>query len=156
MNYQLVVRMLMFCNFATYLYHDFEKLRNDRVCLCLCHSMRIFFAHFWDFKINLLRTNDILNFSGITKINTSICDLYLGESHPVMSDSFLIPWTVAHQALMGFPGQESWSGLPLPSPGHLSSPGSNLGLLHWEVDSLPLRQQGSPWPWHTNATISIL
>ena len=31
---------------------------------------------------------------------------------------FAIPWTVAHQALlsMGFSRQESWSGLPFPSP----------------------------------------
>ena len=30
------------------------------------------------------------------------------------------PWTVAYQAppSMGFPGQEYWSGLPLPSPLH--------------------------------------
>ena len=33
-----------------------------------------------------------------------------------MSDSFAIPWTVAHQAplSMGFSGQEYWSGLPSP------------------------------------------
>ena len=30
------------------------------------------------------------------------------------------PWTVAHQAplSMGFPRQEYWSGLPLPSPSY--------------------------------------
>ena len=35
-----------------------------------------------------------------------------------MSDS-VTPWTVAYQAplSMGFPRQENWSGLPLPSPG---------------------------------------
>ena len=35
------------------------------------------------------------------------------------------PWTVAHQAplFMGFPKQEYWSGLPLPSPGDLPDPG---------------------------------
>ena len=33
-----------------------------------------------------------------------------------MSDSLVIPWTVAHQALLyiGFPRQEYWSGLPFP------------------------------------------
>ena len=38
-----------------------------------------------------------------------------------MSDSFVTPWTVAHQASlsMGFPRQEFWSGLPFPSPGDL-------------------------------------
>ena len=34
-----------------------------------------------------------------------------------MSDSFAIPWTVAHQSplSMGFPREEYWRGLPLPS-----------------------------------------
>ena len=33
-------------------------------------------------------------------------------------------WTVAHQAplSMGFSGQEYWSGLPCPPPGHLPEP----------------------------------
>ena len=36
----------------------------------------------------------------------------------VMSDSFVTPWTAACQAppSMGFYRQESWSGVPLPSP----------------------------------------
>ena len=42
-----------------------------------------------------------------------------------MSESFAIPWTVAHQAplSMGFPRQEYWSGLPFPPPGDLPDPG---------------------------------
>ena len=37
----------------------------------------------------------------------------------------VIPWSIAHQAppSMGFSRRESWSGLPLPSPGDLSKPG---------------------------------
>ena len=37
---------------------------------------------------------------------------------------FVTPWSVAHQAplSMGFPTQESWSGLPFPSPGNLPGP----------------------------------
>ena len=44
----------------------------------------------------------------------------------VASDSFVTPWTVAHQAplSMGFPRQEYWSVLPFPSPGGLP----NLGI----------------------------
>ena len=43
----------------------------------------------------------------------------------VVSDSFVIPWTSAHQAplSMGFPMQEYWSGLPFPPPEHLPSLG---------------------------------
>ena len=42
----------------------------------------------------------------------------------VMSDSLLMPWTVAHQAAlsMGFLRQEYWSGLPFPSSGDLPNP----------------------------------
>ena len=64
-----------------------------------------------------------------------------------MSNSFDIPWTVAHQAplSMGFLRQEYWSGLPFPSPGDLP----NLGIEPWspalEVDSLPLSHWGSPY-----------
>ena len=44
---------------------------------------------------------------------------------------------------MEFPRQEYWSGLPFPSPGNLLTQGSNLHLLHWQLDSLPLNHQGS-------------
>ena len=42
-----------------------------------------------------------------------------------MSDSFVTPWIIAHQALLstGFPRQEHWSGLPFPSPRNLPDPG---------------------------------
>ena len=45
-----------------------------------------------------------------------------------MSDSFVTPWTVAHQAplSMGFPRQEYWSRVPLPSPGDLPDLGLQL------------------------------
>ena len=38
---------------------------------------------------------------------------------------FATPWTLACQAplSLGFPRQESWSGLPFPSPGNLPNPG---------------------------------
>ena len=42
-----------------------------------------------------------------------------------MSDSFVIPWTIAQQAplSMRFPRQKYWSGLPFPSSEDLSYPG---------------------------------
>ena len=40
--------------------------------------------------------------------------------------------------------EEYWSGLPFPPPGALPDPGDqNLGLLYWQVDSLPLHHLGS-------------
>ena len=49
----------------------------------------------------------------------------IGKVPSVMSDSFVIPWTVAHQAplSMGFPRQEYWRRLPFPSPGDLLDAG---------------------------------
>ena len=48
-------------------------------------------------------------------------------------DLFSPLWTVACQVprSMGFPRQEYWSGMPLPSPGDLPDPGIE------QVDSLP-------------------
>ena len=43
-----------------------------------------------------------------------------------MSDSFVTPGTVVHQAplSLGFPRQEYWSGLPFPSPVDLPDQGN--------------------------------
>ena len=50
----------------------------------------------------------------------------------------MTPWTVAHQApqSMGFSRQEYWSGLPLPSPGHLPNPGTEPGSPAFQADAL--------------------
>ena len=54
----------------------------------------------------------------------------------VMSNSFVTPWTAAHQTplSMGLPRQEYQSGLPLPPLGDLPHQGLNphvLCLLRW-------------------------
>ena len=63
-----------------------------------------------------------------------------------MSNSFATPWTVAHQAHLsiGYPRQEYWGGFPFPSPGDLPNTGIKPMSLALQVDSLPLRHQGSP------------
>ena len=47
----------------------------------------------------------------------------------VIPDSLATPWTIAHQAHLsvGFPRQESWRGLPFPSPGDFLDPGIEPG-----------------------------
>ena len=62
---------------------------------------------------------------------------------------FATPWTAAHQAplSMGFSRQEYWSGLPCPSPGDFSGPGTepvSPAAPALQADSLPLSHQGSP------------
>ena len=57
------------------------------------------------------------------------------EAQNVVTQScptFCTPWAIALQAplSMEFSRQEYWSGLPFPSPGDLSTQGSNLGLTH--------------------------
>ena len=56
----------------------------------------------------------------------------------VLSDSFVTPWTAAHQAplSMGFPRQAYWSGLPFPSPGDLPDPGIDPESPALQVDFL--------------------
>ena len=60
-----------------------------------------------------------------------------------MPDSFVTPWTVAHQAplSMGFSRQEYWSGLPFTSSGDLPDPGIEPRSLAWWTDSLPSEPQ---------------
>ena len=62
-----------------------------------------------------------------------------------MSNSSVTLWTVASQAPLstGFPRQESWSGLPFPSPGALPSAGIELAASASQADSLPLHHLGS-------------
>ena len=45
---------------------------------------------------------------------------------------------------MGFSRQKYWSGLPCPPPGNLPNPGIEPGSPALQVESLPLRHQGSP------------
>ena len=59
------------------------------------------------------------------------------------------PWTIACQAplSMGFPRQEYWSGLSLPSPEDLPKPGIkpvSAASPILQADPLPLSHQGSP------------
>ena len=63
----------------------------------------------------------------------------------VMSDSFVSPWTVAHQApqSFGFPRQEYWSEFPFASPGALPDTGMEPMFPALQADSLPLSHQGS-------------
>ena len=56
----------------------------------------------------------------------------------VLSDSFVTPWIVAHQAPLstGFCRQEYWSGLPSPPPGDLPNPGIKPRSPTLQADSL--------------------
>ena len=65
-----------------------------------------------------------------------------------LCDPFATLWTIAYQASLptGFSRQEYWSGLPFLPPGDLPNwgiePTRLLGLLHWQVGSLPLELPG--------------
>ena len=57
---------------------------------------------------------------------------------------FVTPWTVAHQAppFMGFSRQDSWSGLPFPSPGDLPDPGIEPRSPALQADALTSEPPG--------------
>ena len=59
---------------------------------------------------------------------------------------FAIPWTVAYQAPQSveFSRQESWSGLPFPSPGDLPNPGIEPRSPALQADTLPSEPSGKP------------
>ena len=63
-----------------------------------------------------------------------------------MSVSFVIPWTVDHQAplSMGFSRQEYWSGSPCPPPGHLPNPEIEPMAAALQVDSFLSEPPGKP------------
>ena len=65
----------------------------------------------------------------------------------VMSNCFVIPWTMACQdsLSMGLPRQEDWNGLVFPSPGVLPHPGIEPVSPALQADSLPLSHLGSPY-----------
>jgi len=66
---------------------------------------------------------------------------------------FATLWTVDRQAplSMGFARQEDWSELLCPPPGNLPDPGSNLCLLCWQADSLPMSHlEALPDRWLAN------
>ena len=63
----------------------------------------------------------------------------------VESSCFATLWNIAHQSSLstGFPRQEYWSGLPVPSPEDPPNPGIEPGSPALQADSLPLSHQGS-------------
>ena len=71
--------------------------------------------------------------------------LLLLFSHSILPNSFVTPWTLAHQAhpSLGFPRQEYWSGLPFYFPEYIPDPGIESRSAALLADSLPLSHQGS-------------
>ena len=59
---------------------------------------------------------------------------------------FATAWTVAYQAppSMGFSRQESWTGLPFPSPGDLPNPRIEPGSPALQTDALASEPPGKP------------
>ena len=65
-----------------------------------------------------------------------------------LCSTLVIPWAIAHQAppSMGFPRQEYWSELPLPSPGDLPKPGIEPVSPALQADSSPVNHPESLQP----------
>ena len=80
--------------------------------------------------------------SAFQAMRRGIC-VYVSRS--VMSD-FTTPWTVARQAplSMNSPGKNTGVGCHALLQGIFPTQGWNLGLLHWQVDSLLSEPPGKP------------
>ena len=74
----------------------------------------------------------------ITSFNQCISNSQGGGLLAKLCLTLVTPWTVACQAplSMGFSRQETWSGLPFPSPGNLPNPGIKPGSPAFQADSL--------------------
>ena len=87
---------------------------------------------------------------------SAVCNIL---SHPGHVQLFATPWTVARQAplLIEFSRQEYWRGLPCPPQGDFfSTQGLNphlLGLLRWQMGSLPLHHLRNPFPLTFSLTV---
>ena len=55
--------------------------------------------------------------------------VYVCSVASVLSDSFRLLWTAAHQAPLSMARQEYWRGLPCPPPGALPDPGTEPASL---------------------------
>ena len=66
-----------------------------------------------------------------------------------MSQLFLTPWVVVHQAPLPteFSRQEYWSGLPFPSPGDLPNPGIKTGSSALKAGNWGLALTWATWAW---------
>ena len=100
----------------------------------------------------ILKGKDAWDPSLERRLHEILCSYLVWRREVISRESFHVwlfgaPWTVACQAplSMGFPRQESWRGLPFPSPGDLPDPEVNPCLLHWQVDSLPLAPLEKPF-----------
>ena len=81
-----------------------------------------------------------------------MCVCVCVRTRSVMSEYFVTPWTIAHQAplSMGFSRQKYWSGLPCPSPADLPDPGSQsciscIGRQILFFTTEPPGKSRSPW-----------
>ena len=82
------------------------------------------------------------DFRSLHSSSPSLCGGLVIKSCPTLGT----PWPVACWASlsMGFSRQESWSGLPFPSPGDLSLQGLNPGVLHCKWILYQLSHKGIP------------
>ena len=78
---------------------------------------------------------DIEQREPVARLRITGYDMYLSR------DGYMIP---AEGLSPVFPGKNTGTGCQFLLQGIFLAQGSNLGLLHWQVDSLPLSHKGSP------------
>ena len=129
-----------------------QRIRNDwsdLACTHICFEEKCF---------HLLNQMKAASAKYFHKSNKNLKQIYmlilsllsLSVSHSVVSNSLGSPWTVACQAPLsiGFPRQEYWSGLPVPSPGDIPDPGIEPGSPALQADSLLSEPPRKPIAYH--------
>ena len=85
------------------------------------------------------------------QVSTFLLPYFRVLSRSIMSDSVTLACSPQAPLFMGFPCQEDWNVLPLPSPGDLSFPGIQLTSPALQANPLPLSHWRSP----SNSTFSF-
>ena len=84
-----------------------------------------------------------MNYRQIQQTYLSLCFCSVASSCLTLCN--LLDCSPLGSSFHGISRRKFWSGLPFPSPGFIfPTQGSNLSLLHWQADSLPLSHLGSP------------
>ena len=98
----------------------------------------------WIILIDLYSTSVIFSFTVSSLLIMPSCEVKVKSLSHVQL--FATPWSAAYQAppSIGFSRQESWSGLPFPSPGDLPDPGIEPMSPTLQADALPPEPSGKP------------
>ena len=121
-------------------FFGFDFISDKQVEICLYNSI---------FSLQVAQVLGNIGLSVCVCVFVCVC-VCVCVSTQLLSHVWLLaaPWTVALQAPLSmpwdFPGKNTGVGCHFLFPGIFPTQGSNLCVLHWQADSLPLAPPGKP------------